>query len=105
MKNHVISAMHHSTILAVHTLHPSFTSVIRLAKRWIASHMLSDLVPFEAIELLVAKVYTNTELLLDSPGTLLSGFMRFLKLLASQDWARCVGYCFGCHSYSVFLSD
>lgn len=67
--------------------------------------MLSDLVPFEAIELLVAKVYTNTELLLDSPGTLLSGFMRFLKLLASQDWARCVGHCFGCHSYSVFLSD
>ena len=89
-REHVVSAMHHSMIHAIHTLHPSSGSVVRLAKRWTASHLLSDLIPFEAIELLVAKVYTNRDVPLDPPSTVVSGFLRFLHLLASHDWTRYV---------------
>lgn len=80
--------MHHSTIHAIHTLYPSSGSVVRLAKRWTACHLLSDLIPFEAIELLVAKVYTNRDVPLDPPATVVSGFLRFLHLLATHNWTR-----------------
>lgn len=42
----------------------------------------------EAIELLVAKVYTSRDVPLDPPATVVSGFIRFLHLLASHDWTR-----------------
>lgn len=80
--------MHHSTIHAIHTLHPSSGCVVRLAKRWTACHLLSDLIPFEVIELLVAKVYTNRDVPLHPPVTVVSGFLRFLHLLATHDWTR-----------------
>jgi U3 small nucleolar RNA-associated protein 22 len=86
--DHVLKAMHHSMIHAVHTTHPSSSSVTRLAKRWIASHMLSDLIPSEAVELLVARVYSDGDTPLGTPTTATSGFVRFLSLLASHDWAR-----------------
>lgn len=88
--------MHHSLIHAVHTRHPSASAVVRLASRWIASHMLSDMIPHEAIELMVAKTYTeaadNTNSKLHSvdapPSTVMAGFLRFLRLLFSHDWER-----------------
>jgi U3 small nucleolar RNA-associated protein 22 len=93
-RDHVVSATHHSMIHAINTAHPSSSSVVRLAKRWTAAHLLSDLIPFEAIELLVAKVYTNRDVPLDPPTTVVSGFLRFLFLLASHNWKRYVF--FGC---------
>lgn len=88
--------MHHSLIHAMHTRHPSSSAVVRLASRWIASHMLSDMIPHEAIELIVAKIYTevndNTHLKLypidAPPSTVMSGFLMFLRLLFSHDWAK-----------------
>lgn len=89
--------MHHSLIHAVHTRHPSASAVVRLASRWIASHMLSDMIPHGAIELIVAHVYTNSignsnSVLHHSadaaPSTIMSGFLRFLQLLSAHDWAR-----------------
>ncbi|KAL7548328.1 hypothetical protein ACHAWF_011614 [Thalassiosira exigua] len=100
---HVRGAVHHSLVRAVHTRHPSASSVVRLARRWAASHLLSDHVPHEAVELLVASVYaeataTSEEettrgprggLNVDAPpSTAVAGFRRFLRLLASHDWAR-----------------
>ncbi len=52
--------MHHSLIHAIHTRHPSASSVVRLAHRWVASHMLSDMIPHKAIELMVARIYKET---------------------------------------------
>lgn len=75
-------------IHAIHTLHPSSGMVVKLATRWVAAHLLSDLIPFEAIELLVAKVYTNRDAPLDPPATVVSGFLRFLHLMASHNWSR-----------------
>lgn len=89
-REHVVSATHHSMIHAIHTSYPSSSSVVRLAKRWVAAHLLSDLIPFEAIELMVAKVYTNRDVPLVPPTTLVSGFLRFLHLLSSHNWSRYV---------------
>eukprot|EP00804_Cyclotella_cryptica_P000287 CCRYP_010222-RA/>CCRYP_010222-RA protein AED:0.03 eAED:0.03 QI:184/1/1/1/0.75/0.6/5/416/1480 len=96
VNRHVRGSMHHSLIHAVHTRHPSASAVVRLASRWIASHMLSDILPHGAIELMVAKIYTestdttNAKLHAVSapPSTVMSGFLRFLQLLSTHDWAR-----------------
>jgi hypothetical protein len=90
--------MHHSLIHGIHTSHPSSGSVVRLAKRWTSTHLLADLIPFEAIELLVAQVYTNRDVPMDSPATVTSGFLRFLHLLASHNWSRYV-----CCAGRIFL--
>ena len=99
INRHVRGAMHHSLIHAVHTRHPSSSSVVRLARRWVASHMLSDMIPHEAVELLVASLYTEPEAsgaaagngggsVDQPPSTVVSGFLRFLRLLSGHDWAR-----------------
>jgi len=72
---------------AVYTGHPSSGFVTRIAKRWVSCHLLSGLIPFEAIELLVAHVYTDKASPIGAPGTVVSGFLRFLNLLVSHDWA------------------
>ncbi len=83
---HVVAAKHHSMIHSVHTLHPSSSGVVRMAKRWVASHMLSGLITSEAIELMVAKVYSDHDSPLEPPSTVTSGFLRFLQLLAFHNW-------------------
>lgn len=93
INRHVRSAMHHSLIHAIHTRHPSASSVVRLAHRWVASHMMSDLIPQEAIELVVAKIYTEstektTALVNTPPSTVVAGFIRFLHLISNHDWVR-----------------
>jgi U3 small nucleolar RNA-associated protein 22 len=84
---HVAAAKHHSIIHAVHTLHPSSAAVVRMAKRWVANHLLSGLVSAEIIELIVAKIYSDGETTHQgTPSTVTAGFLRFLHLLASHDW-------------------
>lgn len=87
-RRHLIASRHHYMIHAVHTFHPSAGSVVRIAKRWVASHLLSGLITDEAIELMVAKVYSDGEASLEAPGTVMAGFLRFLRLLATHDWTR-----------------
>jgi U3 small nucleolar RNA-associated protein 22 len=85
-RTHVLAAKHHSMIHAVHTLQPSSAAVVRMAKRWIANHLLSGHVTSEAIDLIVAKVYSDYENPSGIPSTTTSGFIRFLHLLSSHDW-------------------
>ena len=86
--------MHHSLIHAVHTSHSSASAVVRLAHRWVASHLLSDMIPHEAIELMVAKIYTESTAerynskVGTPPSTVVAGFLSFLHLLSTHDWAR-----------------
>lgn len=93
-KRHVVQPLHHCMIHSVYTKNPSSSAVVRLAKRWLSSHLFSGHIPFEAIELLVAYVYTSningncTALVIDPPGTVVAGFLRFLQLLGNHDWAR-----------------
>jgi U3 small nucleolar RNA-associated protein 22 len=87
-RTHVIAAKHHSMIQRVHTLHPSSAAVTRMAKRWVANHLLSGHITTEAVELIVAKVYSEEETPMGLPSTVVSGFVRFLHILGTHDWLR-----------------
>jgi U3 small nucleolar RNA-associated protein 22 len=86
-KRHVISASHHYTIHGVHTKYPASAYVVRLLQRWVAAHMLSGLIPLEAIELIVAYIFTDSSAL-HAPMTASCGLLRSLFFLASHDWSR-----------------
>ena len=87
IERHILSAMHHSLIHSVNTQHPTAGLTTRLAMRWVHSHMLSGLLSQEAVEILVSKVYVDPQPF-DSPSTVVSAFLRFLRLLSSYDWAK-----------------
>ena len=48
---------HHSTMAPLHHRFPSYSSAVRLLKRWFAAHMLSLQIEPEAIELIMAYIY------------------------------------------------
>lgn len=87
--------------------HPSYSSAVRLAKRWISAMMLYEFVLPEAVELLVAHAYLKSheagyrhgsgssninnrhiDSLTSPPRTALAGFMRFIELLATHNWEK-----------------
>jgi len=80
------AATHHTLVHSVFTSQPSASFVVRLARRWLASHLLSDVLCLETIELLVCHVYSEGSSTLGVPGSALSGFRRFLELLFAVDW-------------------
>lgn len=84
----VLSPRHHMLVHAVYTRHPSASATVRLVQRWVATHLLSDHLPFEALEWMIVHVYTDSSSPLDPPGTAVAGFMRFLQLFARHDWQR-----------------
>ena len=85
-KKHVVGSKHHSLVHAVYNSHPSSSMVVRLARKWLASHMFSGLIPFEAIELLVVHAYTGTDSPLGAPATVFAGLLRFFHVLISHNW-------------------
>jgi U3 small nucleolar RNA-associated protein 22 len=72
---------------AVHTRYPCASATVRLARKWVASHLLSGMFPMEAIELIIAKAFTDPAPLA-TPGSVAAGFLRFLFLLSSHDFAN-----------------
>jgi U3 small nucleolar RNA-associated protein 22 len=99
-RTHVLAAKHHSMIHAVHTRQPTSAAVVRMAKRWIANHLLSGHISSEAIDLIVAKVYSDDENPSGIPSTITSGFIRFLHILGSHDW---LGYVKGPVTVVLFV--
>eukprot|EP00934_Nitzschia_sp_Nitz4_P000925 Nitzschia sp. Nitz4//scaffold6_size259037//47180//50993//NITZ4_001049-RA/size259037-processed-gene-0.4-mRNA-1//1//CDS//3329556818//925//frame0 len=87
-KKHVLASRHHATVHTVYTLHPSSAATVRMAKRWVASHLLSGLLTDDIVELIVAKIYSEEAASAVRPSTVLSGFVRFLAVLGNHDWAR-----------------
>lgn len=86
-KNHLTRSQHHFTIHGVTSKHPAAGYTVRLINRWIAAHMLSGQVPVEAVELLVASVFTDPSPL-QTPTTVTCAFLRCLQLLANHDWVK-----------------
>ncbi|KAF2073724.1 hypothetical protein CYY_004957 [Polysphondylium violaceum] len=76
------STLHHTYVHSLHTAHPTYGVTVRLALRWIHSHLFTEYIDHKTIELLVASLYRvaeNSSQLV--PQTALSGFLRFLFLL------------------------
>jgi U3 small nucleolar RNA-associated protein 22 len=69
----------------MHHRFPSFSTAVRLMKRWAAAHMLSPHIRPEALELLVAKTYLESGAR-STPSSATSGFLRTLDFLSSWDW-------------------
>lgn len=85
---HVVEPMHHSLVHSVFTSNPSSSFVVRITQRWVSSHCLSDLLPKEVVELLVCSVYSERNSVWNIPATVVSGFLRVLKLLCTHDWVK-----------------
>eukprot|EP00752_Nemacystus_decipiens_P010134 g9031.t1 len=81
----VLAAPHHSSIHGLHLQKPAFGLTVRAASRWLEEHMMSEHLRVEAVELLVASLFSD-EAPLAPPSTGLAGFLRFLLLLAGHDW-------------------
>lgn len=78
--------MHSSMINGLQGRYPVYGPVVRLAKRWVAAHLLSTSLGEEAIELLVAYLFMKP-LPFHVPSSRITGFLRFLRLLSDYDWA------------------
>ncbi|CAJ2646395.1 unnamed protein product [Trifolium pratense] len=84
-KKLLIRSQHASMINGLQSRYPIYGPVVRLAKRWAASHLFSACLVEEAIELLVAYLFLNP-LPFDVPCSRITGFLRFLQLLSNYDW-------------------
>ncbi|KAN0027865.1 hypothetical protein ACTFIV_009689 [Dictyostelium citrinum] len=86
------NSQHHTLIQSLHTTYSSYGPTTRIALRWIHSHLFSDFIDHQTVELLVASLYKVTENedgSLDSssiPKTPIMGFLRFLFLLYTFDF-------------------
>lgn len=76
---------HHHSLAPMHHRFPSFSTAVRLLKRWVAAHMLSSHLSAEALELLTARTYLDPGTL-STPASATAGFLRTLEFLASWDW-------------------
>lgn len=77
---------HSSMINGLQGRFPIYGPVVRLVKRWVASHLFSTSLTEEAVELLVAHLFMKP-LPFQAPCSRITGFLRFLRLLTEYDWA------------------
>ncbi|CAA7387761.1 unnamed protein product [Spirodela intermedia] len=80
-----LRSQHSSMINGLLGRYSVYGPVVRLAKRWIASHFFSSFLAEEAVELLVAHLFLMP-LPFCAPCSRTTGFLRFLRLLANYDW-------------------
>lgn len=59
----------------------AYSESVRLAKKWTRSHLFSEHIRDELIELIVAYTF-----ILKQPSTPIVGFFQFISLLANHDW-------------------
>lgn len=77
--------LHSSKLYNLCLNYPFLPVTIRIMKRWIGVHLLSNHVSDQVIELLCAFVFVQTGTLA-APGSSCSAFFRVLNLLATHDW-------------------
>ena len=84
-RTYIEALKHHSAISGLAAKHASYCSVVKIAKRWLGSHLMSPHLEHETVELLVAEAYCNPSCL-GAPASRWSGFLRFLHTLSSFPW-------------------
>jgi U3 small nucleolar RNA-associated protein 22 len=78
--------LHYQYMSIFTSSYPVFASTVRMAKRWIHAHLLSDYIPEQLVELLVAYVFASPYPY-QVPHTVACGFIRFIHLLKSFNWS------------------
>ncbi|GFO37979.1 nucleolar protein 6-like [Plakobranchus ocellatus] len=64
---------------------PVFSATVRLCKRWLAAQMVWGLIAEEALDLMVAFLFTSPHPY-SVPGSPIAGLLRFLHLLSTFNW-------------------
>lgn len=82
----LLRSQHASMLNGLQGLHPTYGPTVRLAKRWICSHLFSGFLAEEAVELLVAYIFVRP-FPFNAPRSRMTGFLRFLRVIAYFDWA------------------
>ena len=82
---YIHSPIHTETIRNLCTRFPLLAPTIRLLKCWCVSHLLLPHIPEEFLELLVARVFLHPYPF-TSPGSLRTGLLQTLTLIARWDW-------------------
>ena len=70
-----LRSLHASLMLSLQGHHPIFAPTARLAKRWVGAHMLAPILCAEAVELLVASLFTRPDLY-SVPRSRVTGLLR-----------------------------
>ncbi|XP_048219541.1 nucleolar protein 6 [Perognathus longimembris pacificus] len=65
--------------------HPAFSSVARLAKRWVRAQLLGEELTDESLDLVAASLFLHPEPF-TPPSSPQVGFLRFLSLVSTFDW-------------------
>ena len=77
--------VHHMNIHNLHSKFASYSDTVRLLRSWLAIQMLSDHIPHEAVELLVANSYIGDQVV-QAPSTAFEGFRATIKLISEHNW-------------------
>lgn len=77
---------HHGAIRALQARHATYSTTVRITKRWLAAHCLAIHMPTELIELIAAHVYLDVESPYEVPSTGVAGFARVLQFLSQWQW-------------------
>jgi U3 small nucleolar RNA-associated protein 22 len=80
-----LKPLHAKAIHGLSTRNVVYGPTVRLAKRFVSSQMLSNLISEELIELLVAFIFLHPGRY-SEPCSNWTGFLRFLNLIATFDW-------------------
>ena len=75
-----------STLYGLQQQNNSYSGAVRLSKRWLASQLLTDHIPCEAVELLVAKFFIKPDPYC-VPCSAIVAFLRWLDFMATHNWA------------------
>lgn len=77
-----LRSLHAGLMLSLQGHHPIFAPIARLAKRWVGAHMLAPILCAEAVELLVASLFTRPDLY-SVPRSRVTGLLRSRHLTSS----------------------
>lgn len=77
---------HHGAVSALQARHSSYSTTVRITKRWLGAHCLANHLPSELIELIAAHIYLDGESGYEAPATGVAGFARVLQFLSTWQW-------------------
>lgn len=75
----LLRTSHASLLQGLHGVHPAYGPSVRLAKRWVWSHLFSDALTEEVVELLVAYAFGKSAPQ-PPPSSRVTGFLRYFKV-------------------------
>jgi U3 small nucleolar RNA-associated protein 22 len=83
----IASTAHTTAMQTLITRFPALSLTVRLLKKWASSHLLSQHIPSEALELIAAHIFLQP-LPWDTPSSPTPAFLRCLDFLARWDWSN-----------------